>query len=556
MQKKKYLFVSLLSAISNFSFVLFVNAKKTFNDANTALSTVSGKTGITEASVTNISGNVVTTVFIVAGLIFFVLMVYAGVRWMTARDKSESVEKARNTMIAAVIGLVILLASYAVTTFLQTNVIGLELTPASIKRMVRKNTTRLDDCFKIKTKDNEIVSLLRQIRDAKDREATAPAAEKGVYRQQADKLEELLKAVRLSKKQKIDFAGLKIKAKKGILTQDEKKEWGEYEANEKAAKNIDAKKQALDAIINFTRQTGQDWGEDQRKEARKSVDGRMEHIRKLEEKEAIAAPPATFYAQIDRRSLEAEEMKKITTDNYHELISYFRAAQHDKDPIKMGAIFRKLANDYNDNEIVNSYGYTSNFEGFKNFCEKELVQKGNMSRQHMMALAQDVAQTNEERKHWETARTVGFEGGRFRWFSPEEHMTEALAEIRKQNPRDIARSFNRLAYGGEFMKPDGTRGFKISPLGIGILMSIPGEIAQFIQRAETNPNIVVNLHEEADILKQIPEVLGAKWRDPQSQRMLNLLQWIQKRVGEMKDAGPIPSAVANSFGIYREFQKK
>jgi len=124
MQKKKYLFVSLLSAISNFFFVLFVNAKKTFNDANTALSTVSGKTGITEASVTNISGNVVTTVFIVAGLIFFVLMVYAGVRWMTARDKSESVEKARNTMIAAVIGLVILLASYAVTTFLQTNVIG------------------------------------------------------------------------------------------------------------------------------------------------------------------------------------------------------------------------------------------------------------------------------------------------------------------------------------------------------------------------------------------------------------------------------------------------
>ena len=31
------------------------------------------------------------------------------------------------------------------------------LTPASIKRMVRKNTTRLDDCFKIKTKDNRTV---------------------------------------------------------------------------------------------------------------------------------------------------------------------------------------------------------------------------------------------------------------------------------------------------------------------------------------------------------------------------------------------------------------
>ncbi|MDP3989992.1 MAG: hypothetical protein Q8Q01_02190 [archaeon] len=42
---------------------------------------------------------------------------------------------------------------------LQTKVIGLELTPASIKRMVRKNTTRLDDCFKLKTKDGQTVII-------------------------------------------------------------------------------------------------------------------------------------------------------------------------------------------------------------------------------------------------------------------------------------------------------------------------------------------------------------------------------------------------------------
>ena len=103
---------------------LNVYAAKTLNDSTAALDTVSNKTGITEPSITNIGGNVMKMLFFAIGLIFFILMVYAGFRWMTARDKSEKVEKARNTMIAAVIGLVILLAAYAVTTFIQTNVIG------------------------------------------------------------------------------------------------------------------------------------------------------------------------------------------------------------------------------------------------------------------------------------------------------------------------------------------------------------------------------------------------------------------------------------------------
>jgi len=125
MQKKnKYLLISLITIFFNFPFVISVHAKKSLNDATTALNTVSNKTGITESQITNVGGNVVTMIFMVSGLIFFVLMVYAGVRWMTARDKAETVDKAKNTMIAAVIGLVILLAAYAVTTFLQTRLIS------------------------------------------------------------------------------------------------------------------------------------------------------------------------------------------------------------------------------------------------------------------------------------------------------------------------------------------------------------------------------------------------------------------------------------------------
>ncbi|EKE06861.1 MAG: hypothetical protein ACD_18C00252G0002 [uncultured bacterium] len=121
---RKFISYPVLSLFSVLFFATKVLAVKSLGDSTPSLTKVTSQTGITEPQLTNVAGNVVTMLFIFAGLIFFVLMVYAGVRWMTARDKAESVEKARNTMIAAVIGLVILMASYAITNFVQTNILS------------------------------------------------------------------------------------------------------------------------------------------------------------------------------------------------------------------------------------------------------------------------------------------------------------------------------------------------------------------------------------------------------------------------------------------------
>lgn len=51
------------------------------------------------------------------GLIFLILMVYAGYLWMTARGQEEVVKKAQNIIIAATIGLVIVLSAYSITYF-------------------------------------------------------------------------------------------------------------------------------------------------------------------------------------------------------------------------------------------------------------------------------------------------------------------------------------------------------------------------------------------------------------------------------------------------------
>lgn len=51
------------------------------------------------------------------GIIFFGLMIYAGIRWMTARGNEELVGKAKHTLEAAMIGAIVVVLSYALTVF-------------------------------------------------------------------------------------------------------------------------------------------------------------------------------------------------------------------------------------------------------------------------------------------------------------------------------------------------------------------------------------------------------------------------------------------------------
>lgn len=56
------------------------------------------------------------------GVIFFALIVYGGVRWMKARGNSQEVDKAREIIINATIGLVVILAAYAISIFVVSRI--------------------------------------------------------------------------------------------------------------------------------------------------------------------------------------------------------------------------------------------------------------------------------------------------------------------------------------------------------------------------------------------------------------------------------------------------
>ncbi len=69
---------------------------------------------------------VISTIISIAlsflGVLFLLLMIYGGFLWMTAKGNEEQVTKAKNLITAAIIGLIIVVAAYAISVFVVSNI--------------------------------------------------------------------------------------------------------------------------------------------------------------------------------------------------------------------------------------------------------------------------------------------------------------------------------------------------------------------------------------------------------------------------------------------------
>jgi hypothetical protein len=90
-----------------------------FSDrADTPLPTIAEQKGAgysNEADFQTIVGAVVTLVLGLLGVVFLVLAIYAGYSWMTAGGNEETVEKAKKTIVNSIIGIIVVLAAYALS---------------------------------------------------------------------------------------------------------------------------------------------------------------------------------------------------------------------------------------------------------------------------------------------------------------------------------------------------------------------------------------------------------------------------------------------------------
>lgn len=116
LQKKKI--IAIIVVI--FTMFLTNYALATYNFAEqSGLNKLAGEVGYNKTPKTPEAyiGQILMLAFSLVGVIFLALIIYAGVHWMTAQGNSSQVEKAKDTLIKAIVGLVIIMAAYAITFF-------------------------------------------------------------------------------------------------------------------------------------------------------------------------------------------------------------------------------------------------------------------------------------------------------------------------------------------------------------------------------------------------------------------------------------------------------
>lgn len=68
-------------------------------------------------------GSIVSVALSLIGFVFLVLALYAGFKWMTAQGEAKDVTKAKDTLVNATIGIILIVAAYAITNFVFTDII-------------------------------------------------------------------------------------------------------------------------------------------------------------------------------------------------------------------------------------------------------------------------------------------------------------------------------------------------------------------------------------------------------------------------------------------------
>jgi len=111
-----------VSLTALFAAPLLASAQVT--DKSTGLEAAGAKTGLTTACtggaqvcLVTLIGNIISTVLGLVGVFLLVMLLYAGITWMTAGGEEKKVKQARDTITNAVAGIIIVALSYAISSF-------------------------------------------------------------------------------------------------------------------------------------------------------------------------------------------------------------------------------------------------------------------------------------------------------------------------------------------------------------------------------------------------------------------------------------------------------
>ena len=112
------LFLSLFLLLPKISLAIDLGGKMVEDTGTKA-----GYQKATETTFAETVGQVVAIALSFVGVIFLLLTVYGGYLWMTAKGEDEQIKKAQKIITAAIIGLIITVAAYSITSFVVPSIL-------------------------------------------------------------------------------------------------------------------------------------------------------------------------------------------------------------------------------------------------------------------------------------------------------------------------------------------------------------------------------------------------------------------------------------------------
>jgi len=124
---KKWSFLIIFSLILGNLFFTLPSKAATYNfEKDSGIKQIANKVNFGEEQAPEFYiGLVLNIFFSIIGLIFLILIVLAGVKWMTAQGNTSRVDQAKDTITKAITGLIICIIAYGITYF----VLNLVLSP-------------------------------------------------------------------------------------------------------------------------------------------------------------------------------------------------------------------------------------------------------------------------------------------------------------------------------------------------------------------------------------------------------------------------------------------
>ena len=117
--KKILLIIGAIAAIIAPQMILASSSNLVFADAKTQIESAVNEVGGSEnkTDVRGFIGNIIKTMFFIVGVLAVIVIIFAGVTFVMSAGDSQTIQKAKTTIIYAVIGLIVSILSYAIVNF-------------------------------------------------------------------------------------------------------------------------------------------------------------------------------------------------------------------------------------------------------------------------------------------------------------------------------------------------------------------------------------------------------------------------------------------------------